>query len=155
MWKDGGFRELGNRISPEFDQFLIVVVTDLFLYIFCWKHSLPWCNVSQYLGWRNRRKISFLRLGCMKCILQFLGTGERILRALRRSASCRSGGGCPPKVGQIDPRDKKPEARVIDAVMFISCIEMRRLRYTAISVSFCWAYAWRQVTKERITLWKT
>jgi hypothetical protein len=34
MWKDGGLRELGNKINPEFDQFLIVVVTDL-VFIFC------------------------------------------------------------------------------------------------------------------------
>ena len=32
MWKDGGFRELGNKSNPEFDRFVMVVVTDLVLY---------------------------------------------------------------------------------------------------------------------------
>jgi hypothetical protein len=34
MWQEGGFRELGNKSNPEFDCFLILVVTDLVLYFF-------------------------------------------------------------------------------------------------------------------------
>jgi len=41
MWKDGGLRELGNKINPEFDQFLIVVVTGLFFFNFLLETWLP------------------------------------------------------------------------------------------------------------------